>query len=183
MKTASTRTLFAATVLMLAAMPLASFGAGEITPPRIIQTEPAHFPAALDFTPITDGEAELVISISSTGALTDALAVGYTHKAFAREGLDVVRRWRYEPARLDGEPIDRRMHLTLHFSSQMRIVTLMPVETPASRLRKAGVPEGIKLLCAVNDLDSPLKVLHPATPCIGRTANLPRPHGRGFLRR
>jgi TonB family protein len=179
MNTFPTRPKLAAAA-MVTALLFASTATGEITPPKIIQTEPARFPAALDFTAITEGEAELVLNIDRTGKLTDAIAIGYTHKAFAREALDAVRRWRYEPARAFGEPIDRRLKLTLHFSSQMRIVTLTPGETPASRLRKAGVPEGITLLCEVDDLDSPIKVLHPATPVHpGRTASLP--NGRTVL--
>lgn len=177
MHTASTRTLFAAAVLMLAAMPLTTFGAGEITPPKIIQTEQVRFPPTLEYTALTDGDVELALRIDSAGNLTDALAIGFTHEAFAKEALDAVHRWRYEPARRDGEPIDIRVNLRIRFSTQMRVVTMLPIDMPGSLMRNAGFVDGITLVCSVRDLDSPIKVLHPATPVHpGRTANLP--HGR-----
>lgn len=175
MNNSSTRTFFAAVVLMLAAMPLNTLGAGEITPPRIIQTEEVNFPPTLEYTTLTDGDVELALRIDSTGTLTDALAIGFTHEAFAKQALDAVRRWRYEPALQDGEPIDIRVNLRLRFATRMRVVTFTPIDTPASLMRNAGFVDGINLVCAVKDLDRPIKVLHPATPVHpGRTANLPR---------
>ncbi|HEY5551720.1 MAG TPA: TonB family protein [Opitutaceae bacterium] len=177
MNTATIRTIFAAAVVMLAASPFTALGAGEITQPRIIQTEEVKFPLTLEYSALTDGDVELALRIDSTGKLTDALAIAFTHEAFAKQALDAVRRWRYEPARLNGEPIDIRINLRIHFATQMRVVTFTPVDTPGSLMRNAGFVEGINMVCAAKDLDSPLKVLHPATPLHpGRTANLP--HGR-----
>lgn len=174
MKTLSTRTILAAAFLTLAATPLTTLGTGEITPPKIIQTEPVRFPPALELTVLSAGEVTLALKIDRTGALTDVLATGYTHEAFATEAIDAVRRWRYEPARRGDEPIDMRVNLKIHFSSQMRVVTLMPVDTPGVLLRRAGVAGGVNLVCPAEDLDSPVKVLHPATPVHpGRTTDLP----------
>lgn len=160
---------------MLAATPFTAAGAGEITPPRIIQTEEVKFPPALEHTALTDGDVEIALRIDSTGTLTDALAIAFTHEAYGKQAVDAVRRWRYEPARLDGEPIDIRVNLRIRFATNMRVVTFTPVDTPGSLMRNAGFVEGINLVCSPKDLDSPLKVLHPATPIHpGRTANLPR---------
>jgi TonB family protein len=177
MNTATIRTLFAAAVVTLAVTPFNALGAADITPPRIIQTEEVKFPPALEYSALTDGEVELALRIDSTGKLTDALAIAFTHEAYGRQALDAVRRWRYEPARLNGEPIDIRVNLHIQFATKMRVVTFTPVDTPASLMRNAGFVEGINLVCPVKDLDRPIKVLHPATPIHpGRTANLP--HGR-----
>lgn len=159
---------------MLAALLAASAAAGEITPPKMIQTVETRFPAALEYTPLSTGEAELALQIDASGNLTDVLATAYTHRAFADEAIATVRQWRFEPARRDGEPIDIRVSLRINFTTKMRVATLMPLETTGALMRQAGVPEGTNLICPVRELDSPLKVIHPATPIHpGRTANLP----------
>jgi protein TonB len=175
MNISRTGSFFAAAVLMLTATPFAALGAGKITQPRIIPTEQVRYPLTLEYSALTDGDVEVALQIDSTGTLTDALAIAFSHEAFAKHALDEVRRWRYEPARRDGEPIDSRVNLRIRFATQMRVVTFTPVDTPGSLMRNAGFVEGITLVCSAQDLDSPLKVLHPATPVHpGRTANLPQ---------
>ncbi|HUG09515.1 MAG TPA: TonB family protein [Opitutaceae bacterium] len=164
------------TPLLAAALMLTSLE-GATVPPKFNQTVQPRFPAALDFTAISSGEADVMLKIDAIGQLIDVLVVGYSHKEFGREAAETVRQWKYEPAVRDGEPIESRVRLSIKFTSNARVVTLMPLETPAALLRGAGIPESVNLVCNASDLDRPLVVVQTATPVHpGRTAAFPEGH-------
>jgi TonB family protein len=153
-------------------------GRTDVTvPPKVIQTVQPRFPAALELSAVSSGEADVMLKIDASGQLIDVLVVGYSNKEFGRKAAETVRQWKYEPALFRGQPIESRMRLSIKFTSHARVVTLMPVETPAMLLRYRGVPEGVNLVCSASDLDRPLTVLHTATPVHpGRKEALPDGH-------
>lgn len=113
------RMLFAV-LSTLAAMPV--FAVAAETPVErkslhIIQTEEAVFPRALRQQGITEGWARIAISVGADGRLLDALPVAYSHKPFADQAVDVLRRWRYEPMLLGGEPVGTQTEIVFNFQA------------------------------------------------------------------
>ncbi len=91
-------------------------------PMKVTQTDFAVFPRHALTLGITEGEAQVVVSIDEQGRLTDCLATAYTHPSFAREAVAVVRRWRYEPARIDGVPQGATAEFNFDFKSKGLVV-------------------------------------------------------------
>ncbi|MBE2215124.1 MAG: TonB family protein [Opitutaceae bacterium] len=89
----------------------------ERKPLRIIQTEEAVFPWMLSQQGITEGWAKIAITVDAEGTLLDALPVSYTRKPFADQAVYVLRRWRYEPTLIRGEPVGTQTEIVFNFQA------------------------------------------------------------------
>jgi TonB family protein len=103
---------FSHRLLMIAAAALAAGRAGAAesripteVPWKIHQTIPAAYPPKLMQHGVTHGEAQVRLSISASGQLTDALVTACTFREFGIEALHAVKEWKFEPARVNGEPV------------------------------------------------------------------------------
>lgn len=161
MKTFCLRAALLAALLVAAG---SSLIAGDLTPPKIIQTVEPRFPATLAQTTIPSGEVGVLLSLDAEGHLTDVLVTDYTHEDFAKEAVAVLRQWRFEPARLDGRAIGTRLALKFNFTTTTRVVSLTPEDTMGMLLRQTGMTSGRNLVCPAGELDRPVTVLHAATP-------------------
>src|SRR5262245_9962333 len=111
-----TKTLFIALALAVLAPAIpASAQSRQVEPLRIDRTVEPLFPNTLLRSYPKGGFARLVLNVSAQGQLEDALVVGYNARGFADEALWVVKRWRYEPARLGGEAIASSWELVITF--------------------------------------------------------------------
>jgi TonB family protein len=138
--------------------------AAGITPVRIVQTVEPQFPAALAFSPLTSGEARVIILVEADGRLADLLVSGYTDKAFADEAVRALRRWTFGPARKEGEPIGVRLELRFDFSTTGRVVSLTPVDIPEVLIRSFVPPTLVTRVCQARELDHPLATLETVDP-------------------
>ena len=150
---------FAASVLCTAAVAFA-----KNTPVLIEQTVEARFPVSLTYTPITHGEARVMINIDADGKLADLMVTGYTHPAFAKEATSLLRLWRYSPATVNGEPVGVRLELLINFETRGRVISMTAIETTDSFMQRIVPVELTKLVCRANDLDHPIEVLHAESP-------------------
>jgi TonB family protein len=140
------------------------FAADRITPPVIIQTSEARFPHSLSLTPVYRGTAELIINIDADGRLADLLASRYSRIEFAREAEATLRKWRYEPARRDGEPTGARFLVKFDFTARGKVATLTVFDTLESRLNLAHPGVVTDVMCASRDLDRPIKPVSTVPP-------------------
>jgi TonB family protein len=156
-------TLFAV-LSTLAATPVLAVAADtpvERKPLRIIQTEEAVFPWMLSQQGITEGWARIAITVDSEGNLLDALPVSYTRKPFADQAVDALRRWRYEPMLIRGEPVGTQTEIVFNFQA-VGVVVTFDTERYLGRL----VPEQIGYRpCSLRELDrvpTPIEAAAPA---------------------
>lgn len=150
---------FAASVLCTAAVVF-----GKTTPVRIEQTVEAQFPVSLTYTPITFGEARVMINVDADGKLADLMVTGYSHPAFAEEAASLLRRWRYSPATVDGEAVGARFELLVKFESRGRIISMTAIETTDAFTQRIIPVELTRRVCRANELDHPIEVLHSESP-------------------
>lgn len=144
---------------------LVSVLGAQTRPLAIEQTIEAQFPNALALSPITEGEARVIINVNAEGKLADWLVTGYTHKAFADEAVTVLKAWHYTPAMDQGEPVGVRMELKFAFEAKGRVVSLMAVETPDVLHRMMGIrDELITNVARLDELDRPLAPVNPESP-------------------
>lgn len=154
--------------------------AGEIVPPRIIQTVAARFPVSQENTTNRTGEAVVLVSITADGMLGDLLVAGYSHPDFATEAVNVLRQWRFEPAQLDGQPVSVRLTLQFDFQTTMRVINLPARDSLAALARLPAGGTGRNLVADARSLDAPLTLLESPNPRHPRAA-APVPTGRVTL--
>lgn len=161
---------------VVAALLLAT-AAAQNTPLRIEQTFEPQFPAALSLSRLSEGEARVVIHVDAAGQLADWLVVSYTDKAFADEAVEALKRWRYTPAAVAGEPVGIRTELEFKFQAKGRVVSLMAIDTPQMLFEQVVGPTQITRVCHPGELDQPLvpvSAVSPFNPAPAPGAALPR---------
>lgn len=126
-------------------------------PFRLVQTERILFPPRLIQEGVLHGEARVAFHVDSEGRLVDALAVAYTAEPFAAATLAALRRWKYVPQRVRGEPGASVVHLHVRFETN-GIVAIERLQPPSPELRP-DVPAGTFVYqpCVPAELDQPLR--------------------------
>jgi TonB family protein len=92
----------------------------QATPPRVIlksQKAPLYPPAAEAAR--FEGKVYLELIVKADGSVCDVRVIECTHLqlGFEEASIEAVKQWRFEPANLDGEPVDYAMQFNLNFRS------------------------------------------------------------------
>jgi TonB family protein len=167
------RTFF---VLGLLVSPLVMTRGGEQSPNndegyerlKIEQTWQPSFPHEAMVVGFASGEAHVVIAVDAAGTLTDWLVTGYTHRAFADEAVRAVKKWKYEPARLHGEPMPVIAKIDFVFEKEgLTVVTQSLQENLDSRyheMEKERYAYRVHTLSELDHLPTPVHVVEPVYP-------------------
>lgn len=99
----------------------------DIEPLKIHRTVEPLFPPMLLKRLVDEGEARILIMVDRQGRLADWIVTGYTHAPFAKEALDVLQKWKFEPATYQGQPIDARAELRFMFRTE-GIIRMVPAD-------------------------------------------------------
>jgi TonB family protein len=153
--------LLAASALCAFAQPEARFS--ELQSAKIIQTVDPVFPESLIATYRRGGQAVILVSISSDGRLADWLAIRHSDPLFAQAAVAALKDWRFEPARLRGEPVS--VYLEIKFSFEVKGVV---VSVSASELLTASFNDltggNTYAPCTLRELDRIPVPLHTVSP-------------------
>lgn len=153
-----TRVIFAAVlsvgggVAALANVPVRD--AKDIEPLKIHRTVQPVFPPMLSRRMVDSGEARVLIMVDREGRLADWMITGYSHAPFAKEALDVIQKWKFEPATYRGEPINARAELRFNFRTE-GIIRMVPADMVVeTKIRDATARKGFwQRYCESTDLD------------------------------
>ncbi len=164
MKTSSALLLAASLCLPLSA--LAADLPADYVPMKVIQTEPAVFPYNANMIGVTDGEAHVTIAVDEAGHLTDYLLTAYTHIAFGDAAVAAIKRWRYEPAYMNGTARSALVDLDFVFESHGIVVVSLDVSTYLEQLHYHLHPGSygfhVSTLRELDRIPTPTKVVRPA---------------------
>jgi TonB family protein len=147
---------------------------------RVVRTVEPRFPAALLQQRIYEGEVRIVLLVDAEGRLADSLLTGYTHPLFAREAMEALGQWRFEPARRGGEPIDVRTQMLIVFRASGMVVSLLPVDFSAQFLRHDS-GGAIERVCRPGELDAPVTAVRTVPPLWPADWKTPMNEGRVTL--
>jgi protein TonB len=65
----------------------------------------------------TEGWVDLLFTVRTDGSVGDVSVAGADPAGiFEQSAISAVRRWRYEPVRRDGRPVEQRARLRLRFT-------------------------------------------------------------------
>jgi TonB family protein len=99
----------------LPALPLFANAPDGFEPCKIHQRVRVNFPVRPLHQGITRGEVSLFLEVDRDGQLRDVLVFRHTGKDFAEAALDAIKRWRFTPAAVFGEPIGSINQINVHF--------------------------------------------------------------------
>jgi len=89
---------------------------GEIKPPRLVSSVLPIYPSAARDAGI-EGDIVVDTTIDKTGKVT-AMKVVSGNAMLRQAALDALRQWKYEPSKLNGEPVPVQMTVTIKFHRQ-----------------------------------------------------------------
>lgn len=138
----------------------------ERQPLRYHETEPIIYPQALLFRGIVSGAARVVVSVDATGTLTDILPVGYSHAEFADAAVRGLKRWSYDPIRINGVPVPSQVEIAIDFAAQGVVMSIDASTDLTARLLAFKRDQGYAP-CPMRDLDAiptPLEAAAPPYP-------------------
>ncbi|HYD83175.1 MAG TPA: TonB family protein [Opitutus sp.] len=159
-------------ILMLAALGIATtaWSAQPVnyTPMKVIQTFTPVYPRSLADIGIKQGETHVSIQVDEQGQLTDHLVTYYTHAAFAESATQALKKWKYEPAWLDGEARSATVDLTFIYENQgLTVVNLDPgvyVMRRSMELMPGTFGYRVARLRELDRIPTPKKVVSPPYP-------------------
>lgn len=135
---------------------------------KVIQTEPVVYPRRVVDLGILRGEARVTIQINEEGKLTDYLVIGYSHEAFGEAAVAAIKKWKYEPAWLHGQPRGATTDLSFSFENVGLVVVDLTVSSYVQlrdySLRPGAYAYGVRRLSELDRIPTPAKVVKPAYP-------------------
>ena len=134
---------------------------------KIIQTDEAQFPLTLRNSTIMEGEATVAINVDSKGQLVECLVTGYSRKEFADTAVEALRRWQYEPARLNGESWPSVQELHFDFSRTGVVIDMTGLDLIGSRIEQLIQAKYAYRAFTLSELDripTPMVVVSPTAP-------------------
>jgi TonB family protein len=146
----------------------AQFATQDYAPMRFFQTESPVFPEEALAQGYRSGVVQVAVQVDASGVLTDYLVTTYTHPAFARNAVAAVKKWRFEPARIHGEPRGAKADLTFNFDTEGTVVVNMTVTSSAELLHFSIVPDAqafrARTLSELDRTPMPIKFVKPVYP-------------------
>jgi TonB family protein len=153
-----------AAVMMLAGIPAPAAPAAATSAIRIVQTTAPVFPVSGEAGGARAGEVHFVINVDAGGNLADFLVAGYTHADFVAAASAALREWRYEPARVRGEPVGSRAEIAFHYEVRGRVASLLAIDSMSNFLEQAFGGRMTDRIVAPGELDFPVALVSAPQP-------------------
>jgi TonB family protein len=138
----------------------------DYVPMKVIQTEQVIFPHRATNLGIREGEVRVSVQVDETGKLTDHLVTAYTHPLLADSAVTALKKWRYEPAWVRGEPRSATVDLVFQFESRGMVIVDLTVSSYVQlrdlHLRPGAYSYGARTLRDLDRIPTPTKVVQPA---------------------
>jgi TonB family protein len=123
-------------------------------PLKIQQTVEPVFPLRLLSRGLTDGMAQVAISVDSSGQLVEWLVVKYTQPELADAAVTAVKQWKFEPGRQQGEAVGSMVDLVFHFEARGVVVSTATLgEAVDGRLARMRGDAYAYQPCSARELD------------------------------
>jgi TonB family protein len=140
----------------------------EYVPMKVIQTDAVNYPRRATDIGVTRGEVHVSVQVDETGKLMDHLVTAYTHPLLAESAVQALKKWKYEPAWVRGEPRSATVDLTFNFENRGIVVVDLSVSSYVQlrdvQLRPGAYSYGAKTLRQLDRIPTPTKVVQPVYP-------------------
>jgi TonB family protein len=101
-------------------------------PAKVVSKAAPDYPAREFTNGIRTGDVRMLLRIDPVGRLDDALVTAYSLPGFADEALLAVKKWKFQPSRVDGDPAYATLEVQFQFNVNQRLATahIGPQEEP-----------------------------------------------------
>ncbi|HKB91400.1 MAG TPA: TonB family protein [Opitutaceae bacterium] len=134
---------------------------------KVIETTTLVFPYSLIPLGYSNGVVKLSISVDEAGKLTDCLVTAYTRPEFAAEVLDAMKKWKFEPAMVNGVPVPAVRDIVFNFQITGVVVSQTVTEHMEARFGRFEHETLSFRLRRFDELDrapKPVRIVEPVCP-------------------
>jgi TonB family protein len=146
-----------------------------LQPLKVLDGNPPIFPLEMVQQGVREGEARVAFSVDVNGRVEDCLPVAYTNAEFARVSVAALKRWRFEPARYQGQPVAAVSDLVVRFEMEGTVIVSLNSAESIGVMMRSMIHEDEYRPRTLKELDripAPLTAPSPLFP-----ARLARPGG------
>ena len=137
----------------------------DYDPLVVIRTVPMLYPPELASQNIYEGEVRVVVWVDDTDHLMDWLLVGHTNPLFAREVLNVLPKWKFRAARVQGQPVNTRTEVRIIFKDTDVIRLIAGGYGLAERMKEDAIrKKKAQRIYSSDELDQPLDPVVEISP-------------------
>jgi TonB family protein len=151
-------------------LPLSAFAVSEpdnFEHASFMKYEEPIFPPSLKFDGITDGHVEIMIDINDDGTVADWIPLRSTHRLLTESVGRSLANWRFNPAKIDGEPVPVAQRIIFNFDhSGTVLISGTGMDLHMRWIRELG-REDDRLAFELPDLDQlpePVEIVRPLLP-------------------
>lgn len=139
----------------------------DYSPPSFVKYLEPIFPPGLKFDGITDGHVELIIDINEDGTVADWIPLRSTHRLLTESVGRAMKKWKFKPAMIDGEPVPVAQKLLFNFDhSGTVLISGTGLDLHMRWIRELGRQDD-RLAFELPDLDQlpePMEIVKPLLP-------------------
>ena len=124
------------------------------------------YPTGMTFEGIYDGSAQVVVNVNEKGEIEDVYLSEYTHPTFGKLAEEYIRKWKFKPAKLNGEPLSVIKPFDFHFEDRRGVFALGIHEAAATKLRFSNFAGGKKIYSPreLDQIPEPISMVTPLFP-------------------
>lgn len=142
-------------------------GLADLVVVRALKAEsfvPPLMSSKLQMAAVSRGRVRIVLQVGEDGRPLDWMIVAYSHRDLADSTLDVVRRWRFDPVKIESVPVRAQTELELEFKGP-DVVTISTVSDHLELFMRSVAGERLEFRpCPVRELDRIPLLLNVVTP-------------------
>ncbi len=90
---------------------------GKVEPSKILQFQMPEYPPGPDARGV-EGDVVLYATIQADGSVASPIVISTPDPEFDAGSIAAVKNWRYKPMKLNGQPVDSQVVITLQFRLQ-----------------------------------------------------------------
>ena len=124
------------------------------------------YPTRMTFEGIFDGSAQVVVNVNEKGEIEDVYLSAYTHPVFGQLAEEYIQKWKFKPAKLNGEPLSVIKPFDFRFEDRRGVFAMGIHEAAATKLRFTNFVGG-KRIYSPRELDQipePISMVTPLYP-------------------
>ena len=120
----------------------------------------------MTFEGIFDGSAQVVVNVNEKGEIEDVYLSQYTHPVFGKLAEEYIRKWKFKPAKLNGEPLSVIKPFDFRFEDRRGVFALGIHEAAATKLRFSNFVGGKKIYSPreLDQIPEPISMVTPLFP-------------------
>ena len=124
------------------------------------------YPTKMTFEGIYDGSAQVIVSVNELGEIEDVYLSAYTHPLFGQLAEEYVRKWKFKPAKLNGEPLSVIKPFDFNFEDRRGVFALGIHEAAATKLRFSNFVGGKRIYSPkeLDEIPEPISMTTPLYP-------------------